>query len=228
MMDWSIIIFCYNEEQNIENVVMQSLAFINRMDSDSEILIVDDGSTDSSAEIIEDCAMKDSRVKVVRHFWNRGIGEALKTGYEAASKEYVCAVPADGQFSIDELRKIPEFTEDCFFAFYRESKNYNIYRNILTNFNYMLNRYVLNNNIKDVNWIKVYRKKHLVEANPQLRSSLIESEISSKLLKRDIKCIGVESAYLPREYGKSKGGNVHTVSRALLEMLRLIIIVKKF
>ncbi len=227
-MNWSIIIFCYNEEQSIEKVITQSINFINSVGSHSEIIIVNDGSTDNSGNIINEWAVKDNRIRVINHLKNKGIGAALKTGYSSASKTYVCAIPADGQFNLEELKKISPFSNKYFYSLYREEKNYDNYRNLLSNFNNWLNKIGFNNHLKDVNWIKVYRKEQLAVANPQLRSSLIESEISSKLLKKQIKCIELVSEYLPREAGMPKGGSIVTVSRALLEMFRLIVIVKRF
>ena len=75
---------------------------------------------------------------------------------------------------------------------------------------------------------KVYSKKQLVEANPELNSSLIESEISSKLIKRGYKFEEIPSAYLPRNFGVPKGGSLRTVSKALVEMFHLIQLVRKY
>jgi glycosyltransferase involved in cell wall biosynthesis len=228
-MNWSIILFCYNEEKTIEQVVLSVIDFIKTHENtDSEIIIVNDGSSDKSSDIINELGKKNKIIKVINHSKNLGIGKALMTGYENAKKEFVCAVPCDGQFDVRELNKIDNIEDNIFYSFYRENKNYNFYRNSLSFINYCLNRYLLSNRLKDVNWIKVYKRQHIELINIQLVSSLVESEISSKLIKKGVRFKEFPSHYLPRIGGKPKGGNIKTVSKALYEMIKLIYVVWKY
>ncbi len=229
-MNWSIIIFCYNEEQSIESVVLSSISFIKRYGNEhSEIIIVDDGSTDNTFHYCESIQKSNnSLIRIIRHDKNYGIGKALKSGYDSAKGEQICAIPGDGQFDIQELEAIQSIKGNQFISFYRKTKNYNIYRSILTNLNYSFNRLLLGVKLKDVNWIKVYSKKQLELVNYQLNSSLIESEIVGKLVKLDYEAIEIESKYLSRSGGQAKGGSINTLILAIKELVTLYRIISKF
>jgi dolichol-phosphate mannosyltransferase len=225
--EFSLIIFFYNEELTISDVVKKSLITLDQIASKQELVIINDGSTDSSAEKLkqfESC----KNVKIVTHTTNLGIGQALKSGYDNATNKFVCAIPGDGQFDLDELHSIKEFQKNRFYSFYRKDKYNNFYRMTLTNFNKMFNVYFLNIVMCDVNWVKVYRLESLKQAKIMLNSSLIESEICAKLNKMNITPIEIPSKYLERRHGYSKGGNLKTLSKAVLEILKLYCIVKRF
>lgn len=223
----SIFIFLYNEVDNLKKLIESVACFLKENVEDGELIIINDGSTDGSLELLLEL-QKSYIFQLINHDINLGIGSALKNGYNQSTKEFIVGIPGDGQFDIAELLLIKKWDNQTFYSFYREEKNYNWYRSLLTAFNKFLIRNFLKNKLKDVNWIKVYSKKQLLSTNPQLKSSLIESEISSKLIKKGYTFEELPSNYYPRTSGKPKGGNIFTVSKALLEMLKLIRIVRKF
>src|SRR5690606_25594057 len=224
---WSIIVFLYNEQGNVERTVrgidevMQQIAPDNH-----EIIIVNDGSTDGSHELILKAVAGKQNFIYKRHNVNLGIGQALKTGYSLASKENVCAVPGDCQFNFQELLSCPDFTDKQFVSYYRKRTYYNLYRRLLHHFNRYVNYLFLNVNMHDVNWIKVYKKSQIDSIELTLNSSLVESEICAKLYAQGISCIEIESEYLKRLSDASKGGAIKTVKQAFYELLTLIKVVQ--
>lgn len=195
----------------------------------AEIIVVNDGSTDdTNFRIAQIISLYPEMIKVIQHPHNLGIGMALKTGYQAASLEYVCALPADNQFSVSELESVKPFDKNTYYSFYRRSNNYNLYRTILTWINRLFNQHVLGIYLRDVNWIKMYKKSQLELVKPELKSSLVESEICAKLYKCGIMPIEIPSNYLERKYGKSKGGGWKTLKKAILEIAQLFFVVQKF
>jgi len=229
-MNISIIIFCYNEEGAIASVISQCQKNLvtSKIFSDHEIIVVNDGSSDNTPAIIESFAGSGSQIRCIHHPQNLGIGMSLRSGYEAAKLEYVCAVPGDGQFDSGELNNIKPFDNKVFYSFFRTQNNYGPYRYLLTWFNKAYNILFLGLKLRDVNWIKVYRKEQVLFTNPQMKSSLIESEISAKLQKAGARAIELESVYHRRESGEEKGGSWKTLRKALSEMRILYIEVRRF
>ncbi len=227
-MNYSIIIFFFNEEGTIQEVFFKTKEFLERISSDFEIILIDDGSSDASPEIGRQLEVANACVRFCRQEKNLGIGMALKQGYRMAQKEYVCAIPGDGQFNIEELKVVKPFGNNRFYSFYRPETKYNFYRSALTWFNRFFNQHVLAVFLRDVNWIKVYRNEQLAAINPKLNSSLIESEICSKLYKKQVMPIEIPSEYLPRQSGEAKGGNWRTLSKAIKELFFLWWEVKTF
>jgi len=80
-----------------------------------------------------------------------------------------------------------------------------------------LNFLVLGIYLRDVNWVKIYKRKHLEKINTSLSSSLIETEICSKLIINKIYPIQIESLYLNRAYGESKINSYKILSRVIIE-----------
>jgi dolichol-phosphate mannosyltransferase len=220
----SFIIFSYNEEKNIAGVIASVVSIAQTLSESYEIIVVDDGSTDGTVEVI----MEFNGVKKIIHQTNKGIGMALLSGYRESKMEYVCAIPGDGQFDAGELLIIKPFDNKTFYSFYRPQTNYSFYRKLLNSFNRIFNHIVLGISIRDVNWIKVYKKEQLDSIGIELSSSILESEICAKLIKSGCKVIELPSTYHNRKFGDSKGGSWKTLSKAIKEMFKLYISVKKF
>lgn len=230
MQAWSIIILCYNEEGAIYETVKSVIQVLKKMHVvDYEIIIIDDGSRDKSRAIIESLKNNFKCVRVVRHSSNFGIGASLLSGYKCAKKENICALPGDGQFDIEELIPFKNVKDETFISFFRQEKtSYSFLRTSLSKINRLFNRLFLNIDLKDVNWVKIYKRKSLKVLELELTSSLVESEICAKLIKIGHMCVEVPSLYLPRKTGKSKGSSSKIVFQVLKEMIKLFFIVQSF
>jgi hypothetical protein len=94
--------------------------------------------------------------------------------------------------------------------------------------NKKINAVFLGLKLRDVNWVKIYKNEDLKNLNLQIRSSLIESEISAKLFFIGRKIIEIESKYLPRAYGQSKGASWAILKKAIFDTMLLIRVIGKF
>lgn len=101
----TIVVPAYNEAENLPELLPEVIAFAKNECSDAYVLIVDDGSSDDTPQILAQLA-PNPRVRIERHPRNQGLTAALRTGFFAAATEYVTWVPADGQIPLRELGKI--------------------------------------------------------------------------------------------------------------------------
>jgi len=99
----SVFFPAYNDEASIAGLVGDALALLPSLTDDFEVIVVDDGSTDGTAAVLDELARGDSRVRVVNHGVNRGYGAALRTGFASASKDLVFYTDGDGQYDVREL-----------------------------------------------------------------------------------------------------------------------------
>jgi glycosyltransferase involved in cell wall biosynthesis len=98
----SIVIPAYNEENGIIDIMQRVLSVREALKKvgidDMELLVVNDGSRDKTAEVAGQIALKDDSVRVISHPRNRGYGAALKTGFSAARGELIGFLDADGTY----------------------------------------------------------------------------------------------------------------------------------
>ena len=107
-MKYTLIMTIYNEEDSLPEVLPHlELALTSQ---DFELLIVDDGSNDGSHSYLEDFKnkVKDERVKIVHHPYNKGNGAALKTGVRLSTTDIVVMMDAVGQHSVEDIQRIIE------------------------------------------------------------------------------------------------------------------------
>lgn len=96
MIDLSVIVFAFDEEMNVANVLSELTAWLRAHEPRSEIVFVDDGSRDRTLGAAQ-AALADFPATFLRHESNLGIGAALKTGVRACRGAWVTFLPADGQ-----------------------------------------------------------------------------------------------------------------------------------
>ena len=103
----SIVVPCYNEEATLRQSVSGLVAaFEDEPNTELEVLIVDDCSTDESVSIAGDLSEVYPTVKLLRHAHNRGNGAALRTGFEASSGDFVGVHDADLEYDPRDLLRL--------------------------------------------------------------------------------------------------------------------------
>lgn len=104
----SVIIPVYNAQKYLERCVA---SVINQTYKNIEIVLVDDGSTDSSLKTCEALAQADSRIKVI-HKENEGAGIARNAGIEKATGEYICFVDSDDYLELSTINTCMQSVKD--------------------------------------------------------------------------------------------------------------------
>lgn len=94
----TVVLMTYNERETLAGVAAELLNTMEQLPCRSELLIVNDGSTDGSSAIAERLAGERSGVRVLHHEANLGLGEVYRSGFSNALGRYVTFFPADGQF----------------------------------------------------------------------------------------------------------------------------------
>src|SRR5215475_3580492 len=109
----SIFFPAYNDAGTIASMVIRALKAASELTSDFEIIVVDDGSADGTAEIADELARTYPQVRAVHHPQNRDYGAALQTGFRAATKELIFYTDGDAQYDPAELAVLwPKMTSD--------------------------------------------------------------------------------------------------------------------
>jgi glycosyltransferase involved in cell wall biosynthesis len=99
----SVFFPCFNDERTIAPLVIEAAAQLRQLTDDYEILVVNDGSRDGSAAVLETVASRVDRFRIVTHDRNMGYGAALRSGFAHATKDLVFYTDGDGQYDVKEL-----------------------------------------------------------------------------------------------------------------------------
>src|SRR5262245_30353372 len=99
----SVFFPCYNDGKTIGDLVVEAERQLQTLTDDYEVIVVNDGSSDESAEVLRGLTARMPRLTVITHERNRGYGGALRSGYGAATKDVVFYTDGDGQYDVREL-----------------------------------------------------------------------------------------------------------------------------
>jgi glycosyltransferase involved in cell wall biosynthesis len=103
----SIIVPIFNERERVIDTVRRILA----VPLDMEVLLVDDASSDGTSELLDQFAITEPRVTVIRHPYNKGNGASVKSGMRKARADIIMIVDADGQHPPEDIPKFFELMQ---------------------------------------------------------------------------------------------------------------------
>jgi glycosyltransferase involved in cell wall biosynthesis len=103
----SVFFPAYNDAPSLPSLVAKTFEILSQVADEFELIVVNDGSFDNTAEVLAQLAERFApHMRVVTHDQNRGYGGALRSGFAAASKEWVFYTDGDGQYDVGELPKL--------------------------------------------------------------------------------------------------------------------------
>jgi dolichyl-phosphate beta-glucosyltransferase len=109
--DLSVVIPAYNESQRLPPFLERTVSFLDLRTSSYEILVVDDGSRDNTAHVVEVFAASNPNIRLIRSACNMGKGAAVRRGIQAAHGRLQLFADADGATPIEELERLERALE---------------------------------------------------------------------------------------------------------------------
>lgn len=222
-MKLSVIIPVFNESKTIQSVI-DAVKQVKLENTEKEIIIVDDGSTDGTKEKIEEKKEKVKDIIFIKHKRNLGKGAAVISGIAEAKGDYILIQDADLEYNPEDIKKLlmPLKTEKNRVVYGTRLKR-------LPNFErdertlQFLSHYVGNKFLSLITsvlygqWItdmetgyKLVPKKYLMNISLKSRGFELEPEITAKLLKQKHKIIEIPISTNPRGYEEGKKLNTIT------------------
>lgn len=219
----SIVLPAYNEESNVESAVRRATEVAERLCADHEVIVVDDGSVDATAEIVRRLAADDSRIRLVQHPANRGYGGALRSGFLTAKLDLVFLTDADNQFDLDELGVfLPLIERFDVVAGYRMARRDPFMRRLNGTAWNVLVRALFAVPVRDVDCaFKLFRREVFDSLELDSVGAMVSTELMVKIARSGYRVVEVGVRHYPRTAGTPHGANLRVIARAFVELARM-------
>ncbi len=211
----------HNEEANLEGLVDEALETLPSIADTFEIIAVDDGSKDRTAEIADRLAAEHPDVvRVVHHPVNRGYGEALRSGFGAARYELLAFTDGDRQFRIEDLARLtarlgePDHPDAV--VGYRIRRADPIVRIVYARTYKLANRILFGLRVRDVDCAcKLFRREALEGIRVESGGAFFSAELLIKVRQADRLVVEVGVPHYPRTAGSPTGARPSVIWRAV-------------
>jgi len=204
----SIIMPALNEEKNILAAVNNSLEAFKEFCIDGEVVVINDGSTDRTMDIVGEVSEGNDRVRIIKHETPQGIGASFWDGVDNAKGESVCMMPGDNENDPWEIMRYYKLLEhvDIIIPFVFNKQVRSLFRNSLS----LIYRFIINSTFlvyfNYTNGTVLYRKSILEELDYRSGSFFFQTDILIRTVKK---------GYLFAEVPYSLGERNHGVSKAV-------------
>ena len=208
----SFIIPCYNEEDNISDVINEIESAINFFSNIVyEIIVIDDASNDNTLKIIKEMQKMNKNIKIIQNKENKGLGGSIKKGLDNVQNDYVMYLPGDNCHSKTEIKKLLKVNSDfdILLSYYSNTKTRNLFRRLFTYLYTPFLNLIFGLNLPYYNGIAIYKKKILDNFEIKTSSFTWQIELLVKMLKNNQTKLELISTILSdRNKGDSKAFNI--------------------
>ncbi|TWU59750.1 Undecaprenyl phosphate-alpha-4-amino-4-deoxy-L-arabinose arabinosyl transferase [Rubripirellula tenax] len=217
----SLVLPAWNECEIITTAIAEADAALRLVSADYEIIVVDDGSTDGTSDLVLACARENPAVRLVRHAPNQGYGAALRSGFAAASKGFVMFTDADCQFDLTELDRFVLLAKDYdIVCGYRIDRKDTALRCIYSRVYNQLVRVLLRTGVRDVDCaMKLFHRDVIQNLTISGNGFLVNSELLTQANQRGYSVVEVGVSHRPRTEGNSTVSITH-IPKVLASLAR--------
>ena len=220
----SIFFPAYNDGGTIASLVIRAVQVANRLTPDFEVIVVNDGSTDGTAEIANELANTYPTVRVIHHAGNRGYGGALRTGFAAATRELIAYTDGDAQYDPVEFevlwkRLTPEVD---MVTGYKISRSDPWHRIVIGRIYHYTVKLMFGLRVRDVDCdFRLMRREIFDRVGLERDSGVICLEMMRKVQDAGFRIVEVPVHHYHRTYGRSQFFNFPRIARTGIDVLKL-------
>jgi glycosyltransferase involved in cell wall biosynthesis len=220
----SIFFPAYNDSGTIASLVIAARQAAQQVTSDFEIIIVNDGSQDTTPEIADELARTYDEVRVVHHVRNRGYGGALRTGFAEARKDAIFYTDGDAQYDPSELTALwARFSDDVDLVNGTKiSRSDPIHRIIIGRIYHHTVKILFGLKVHDVDCdFRLMRREIFERITLEHNSGVICVEMMKKITDAGFRIAEVPVHHYHRAYGHSQFFNFRRLFRTAIDLGKL-------
>ncbi|MBN2310050.1 MAG: glycosyltransferase family 2 protein [Candidatus Hydrogenedentes bacterium] len=226
MTERSVSIFypCYNDWGTMGSMVLFTIQTAERLGLDYDLTIVDDGSGAQTHEILEAIVKRFPEVKVVWHEKNRGYGGALRSGFAAATRDWVFYTDGDAQYDVRELEILLERAgpDVDLVQGYKIQRHDPLHRIIIGRIYHWTVKLAFGLSVRDTDCdFRLIRRKVFENVRLTSDTGVICVEMMKKINRGGYRIVEVPVHHYQRAHGKSQFFNFPRLVRVAVSLMRL-------
>jgi glycosyltransferase involved in cell wall biosynthesis len=205
-------------------MVIRAVKAASELTPDYEVIVVNDGSADATAEIADELARTYPRVRVVHHPANRGYGGALQTGFRSATKDWVFYTDGDAQYDPAELALLWARMSDNadLVNGYKISRSDPLHRIVIGRLYHHIVSTLFGLSVRDVDCdFRLLRRSIFDRIQLEKTSGVICLEMMKKITDARFRIVEVPVHHYHRAYGKSQFFNFRRIFKTGIDVMRL-------
>jgi glycosyltransferase involved in cell wall biosynthesis len=220
----SIFFPAYNDSGTIASLVIAALRTARKLTDDFEVIVVNDGSADNTAEILDELARTYPEVRIVHHERNRGYGGALRTGFATATRELVFFSDGDAQYDPVELEVLWRALDDGVDLVngYKISRSDPMHRIVIGRIYHHTVKILFGLTVRDVDCdFRLMRRAIFDKVRLEKNSGVICLEMMKKITDARFRIAEVPVHHYHRAFGKSQFFNFRRLARTAVDVFKL-------
>ena len=221
----SVFFPAYNDAGTIASLVITSVKVAATLTDDYEVIVVNDGSKDDTAKILDELArIYPEHVRIVHHQKNRGYGGALRTGFATATKDFVFYTDGDGQYDPAEMTLLwSAMTDDVDWVNgWKISRSDPMHRIVIGRLYHHYVKMLFNLKVRDVDCdFRLMRRRIFDVVRLEKDSGVICLEMMTKFKDAGFRVAEQPVHHYHRVHGQSQFFNFPRVLRTLIDVHKL-------
>lgn len=214
----------FNDGGTISSMVISALRTLSKVTDDYEVIVVNDGSSDYTAEMLEELERVYPQVRIVTHPQNRGYGAALRSGFNAATKEWLFYTDGDAQYDPRELVDLVHAAKEDtdIVNGYKIERQDPLHRVIIGRVYHHIVRFLFGFRLRDVDCdFRLIRRNVFDRIQLRSTSGTICLEMVKKMQDAGCRFEEVPVHHFHRAYGKSQFFNFSRLIRTAVQLFVL-------
>ncbi len=214
----------YNDGGTIASLVIRAVQVASRLTPDFEVIVVNDGSADATAQIIDELARTYPQVRAIHHSENRGYGAALRTGFASATKDLIAYTDGDAQYDPAEVELLwKQLTPDADMVNgYKISRSDPLHRIVIGRLYHHIVKALFGLTVRDVDCdFRLMRREVFDRVRLERDTGVICLEMMRKIQDAGFRIVEVPVHHYHRTHGRSQFFNVRRVFWTGVDVLKL-------